>query len=1117
MADAPKLYHVTQHRPDSISHSIICQFEPDIESLVVTRGQYLEILEPNESNDSLSLLLRYNCFSIVRCLACIKNTSVTSSDSFIVCSQNLGQLPVITQLTFDRSQNKLVRLHRYSLPMNPDISRPSMLNAEYLAVDPYGRAAILASLEAIRYVHAIRDQKSLTDSKDVNDSDDNDDDDDYVDESAKHTLGINNGTNTLKQVAFDTFLYEIEAVDRGEEANPSFVAIERLKYGEKQLVMYESNFGLSHISKLWSICVDESCNNLICFPKLQSGINDEGAVIIFEGNKVKLLSVNGQILQTHIIDSGSSPIHLTKLIHSNKDDPFIFIQLHSGKCVVVRIVDGHIVESSIESSQIPLNLDKIHFFRNGYVLVVSNSNHLINLLQVSGLSSSHMELEDVNTYPLISPVTSSFIGRNKKMLVGKHSTSDSGISSLVFGRDVDELASTPLPFTPVRIFATKLRFSNRYDDLILLSSANNTTTVLAVGEGGSVEEISEAKTGIASAVTTTNTKGMINGLVQIHAKGLRYISSGPKGPNVIPWLISTRGTTVVASDISATQVVLALSDMSVVYFKEQNGVLLESQRRLKLKSTIKGVAFSYESHKSLHSSNLFVSLDDDTIREFSIEEFKQLRIHNVQFSVNSLLSTEYGLFIGHNNGTVSLIREDEINVSVIGSNPVSLTLLPNQDVIALTRPRAWVFPAKKSNALQLCNCENMSSACSFVTEDVDNLGLVGISESNLLVLQISSDSLSTGLSLLDVESPSTREDRDLNSNVTLGFLRTSVSQSTLAIQRSRVNVVDTNLEASNELLHVNGYFKAFVSCRFEEGKNIDYIVLSCDKKLQVYTFDKGILDFVHETLLDAECTAMVAFKGQIVAAIKNRLVLFGLGQKQLLFKDEIILENCTVIKVLKNMRSFIYVGDSRNSVTIITHSDRWGFEIIGVDPVSRAVSSMLLLDFATLCIGNHYGEITILRFPNLELLADLFNRNSTTPRSMDANPYKLDLVSHFWVNDAVVQLQVAMLSPTAATEAIIYTGLQGTIGILIPFVSLTDYESYAEIEDALKNIEGLPLNVSISSLRGNYTPKRNIINGDFCEHVLHHATEESLSACLEPLELSVNGLKNKLASIRSRC
>lgn len=1118
MSDSPKLYHVTQHRPDSISHSITCQFTPNIESLVVIRGSYLEIFEIDDSDDSLTLLLRYNCFSVLRGIACLRNSSTSSGDSLILCSQSSGNKPVITQLTFDRSRKRLIKLHRYNSPLDLDKLSPSLLNSEYLAVDPYGRAVFVASLEAIRCVHAVKDQNSP-----VRDDNDNDDDDDgFIEDSPKHTIGGNADITTLNHVATDTFIYELDAVDMGEEAGPSFATIERLKYGEKQLVLYESNFGLNHINKLWSIQVSESCHNLICLPQIQDKTNGgraEGGLVVFDGNMAMFVSIAGHIMAKHVIDSDSDsdPIYLAKMISANRNDPFIFIQKRSGRCIVVRFVDGAFVESPVEGSGITRHLDTIHILRNGYVMLVSQANHVIKLLQISELSSSRLVLDEVTSYPLISPVTSSLINRNKSMLIGMCSTSGSGISRLMFGREVEELAATPLPLEPASIFTAKYRFSNEYDDLILLSFVNNTTTVLAVGEGGSVEEISEAKTGLASTVMTTNTKGMMSGLVQIHSRGLRYVTAGSNGPNVIPWLISTRGTSVVASDISATQVALALSDMTIVYFKEQNGALLESQRRLQLKARIKDVAFSCEPHQSLHSAKLFVSLDDDTVREFTIEDFKQIRIHNVQFSVFSLLSTDFGLFIGHHNGTVSLIRDEDITVCVLGSNPVSLTLLPNQDVIALTRPRAWIFPAKKNTALQLCNCEGINSASSFVTEDVDSLGLVGISDANLLVLQVSPDTLSTGVSLSDLEAPEDTQQTE-NNSVTLGFLRTGISPSTLAFQKSQVSAIDAGSENTSGILHVDGKINAAISCRFDEGEHIDYITISCDKKLQVYSHDKGTYNLVHETLLDGVCTAMLAFKGKILAAIRNRLILFSLGQKQLLFKDEIILENCTVIRALRSMKNLVYVGDSRTSVSIISHSESRGFTLVGIDPVSRAVSSMLLLDFATVCIGNHNGEIMILRFPNLEVLSDLSNKEGAALSSLnDSHPFKLELVSHFWVNDAIVQLQLAMLSPTAASEAIIYTGLQGTIGLLIPFVSPTDYESYAEIEDTLNGVEGLVLDETISSFRNIYTPRRNVIDGDFCEHALQNATDKSLEMCLESLELTVNGLKNKLASIRSRC
>lgn len=60
-------------------------------------------------------------------------------------------------------------------------------------------------------------------------------------------------------------------------------------------------------------------------------------------------------------------------------------------------------------------------------------------------------------------------------------------------------------------------------------------------------------------------------------------------------------------------------------------------------------------------------------------------------------------------------------------------------------------------------------------------------------------------------------------------------------------------------------------------------------------------------------------------------------------------------------------------------------------------------------------------------------------------PHKTKLLAHFNVGDIPTSIHKASLVP-GGREVLLYTGLQGTIGILVPFASKSDVEFFQTLE-----------------------------------------------------------------------
>jgi len=70
---------------------------------------------------------------------------------------------------------------------------------------------------------------------------------------------------------------------------------------------------------------------------------------------------------------------------------------------------------------------------------------------------------------------------------------------------------------------------------------------------------------------------------------------------------------------------------------------------------------------------------------------------------------------------------------------------------------------------------------------------------------------------------------------------------------------------------------------------------------------------------------------------------------------------------------------------------------------------------------------------------------------------------------------------SGASEALIYTTLSGSIGMLVPFTGMSDYQFFQQLEMHMR-IEGPPLlGRDHIHFRSYYEPIKGVIDGDLCE------------------------------------
>ena len=344
------------------------------------------------------------------------------------------------------------------------------------------------------------------------------------------------------------------------------------------------------------------------------------------------------------------------------------------------------------------------------------------------------------------------------------------------------------------------------------------------------------------------------------------------------------------------------------------------------------------------------------------------------------------------------------------------------------------------------------------------------------------------------------------------------------------------------------------------------VLATKDGKLLTYKIDIDDASFslhlLHETFVGSCISAMCQFANMLLAPSHGNLILYSLGKTQLLRKS--ITKLLPSISKVTSIASFkdekIAVGDVYESVTIYSFDRELNqFKPIADDITKRHVTRVEFLDEWTVIGADKFGSIWTLRLPeNVKInhtgTSEIKrNKMGYAPNgNISERPYKLQLKNHFYINDIVTKFFVLDNPNMSDREAIIYVGLQGTVGALIPILSKNEVkllsklqkgmreiemllpsseksndtymdegvgEDIEGIEDANENVHGddtfankdmskgnrdrFPEVIGSYTIvgrehaayRGYYAPVRNVIDGNFCEQFLSYSKSEQTAIC----------------------
>lgn len=695
---------------------------------------------------------------------------------------------------------------------------------------------------------------------------------------------------------------------------------------------------------------------------------------------------------------------------------------------------------------------KVCVLKIGYVCVFPQTGDTV-VAQISNLEP--LEAEIIVSESNLSPLLGARCWDHELLCLSGYG-SESQLKTYFPFLPATELADTPLPEPAQDIFSCKRLIGDSGHTLIVLAFKNH-TTALTVTDAG-VEEAGEAVTMLAESVRTIGVAFVLTGVCQVHERGLRHVSNG----KVSSWSAPNHAL-ITGCAFSPSQVAVSLDSGYVIYFEARENGLVESQQRIPVRAQT--VTFGFIESHELRSSELLVG-SETAVRVYSTANLKQLRLLAFRDEVYSLVVTRYALYAGHAKGVVSVAIDGEQQRFHLGIKQVKLVPFEGS-VLALSDRVSLV------DGFTIRPLAQMFHGCSTFLSDEAKHAVAAVSD--------------TGLQLFTLDTSPGRECGVL-ANAGIEVSSTLRAQLRLTDRRQLSVAQEEVVSFGNKVVHHDIHTGAAV--RLE---NQDYVAIASNKELTLYT---PSLDLVHTTTMSSKICVVAAFKDMVLVALQKEVMLFSLGKKQLLRQAHIKLE-VACIKSATHSGNFVYIGDSQTSVHVLEYAEAQLVEVAS-DFVRRGAQTILLLDPATVCIGDRFGNIAVLRCLRVaEPLASAY-----------AN--QLELLCAIRVNDAITSLnRGALISKNSRLASILYTGVSGRVGALHALATNDEYNCLKQAEKWMaKTIK------NHVAFRTGTCPTKHVVDGDLCEKYLSDSCTTQCAAALEEIGVTKTELQARIGSIR---
>ena len=256
--------------------------------------------------------------------------------------------------------------------------------------------------------------------------------------------------------------------------------------------------------------------------------------------------------------------------------------------------------------------------------------------------------------------------------------------------------------------------------------------------------------------------------------------------------------------------------------------------------------------------------------------------------------------------------------------------------------------------------------------------------------------------------------------------------------------------------------------------------------IHVYRFhdDGRDLEFIHKTKVEEPPMALIPFQGRLLAGIGKTLRIYDLGLRQLLRKAQGEVAPQLIVS-LQTQGNRIVVGDVQQGVTYVVYKPESNKLLpFADDNVNRWTTCTAMVDYESVAGGDKFGNLWILRAP------ERASQESDEPGSeiqllharnyLHGAPNRVSLMAHFYTQDLPTSIVKTNLV-VGGQDVLVWSGIQGTVGVLIPFVSREDVDFFQNLESHMRSEDPPLAGRDHLIYRGYYVPVKGVIDGDLCE------------------------------------
>ncbi|KAI9795517.1 MAG: pre-mRNA-splicing factor rse1 [Piccolia ochrophora] len=1198
------MYSLTIQPPSAVTQAILGQFAGTKEQQIVTAsGSRLTLHRPDPVQGKVSTILSHDVFGIVRTLAAFRLAG--SNKDYIIIGSDSGRIAIVEYLP---AQNKFSRLHLETFGKS-GIRR--VIPGQYLAVDPKGRACLIASVEKNKLVYVLNrnSQAELTISS-------------PLEAHKPQTIVF---AMVALDVGYENPIFATLEVDYSEsDQDPTGQAFEEI---EKALVYYELDLGLNHVVRKWSDSVDRTASMLFQVP---GGADGPSGVLVCGKDNITYRHSNQDPFRVAIprrrgvTEDPQRARNITAgVMHKMRGAFFFLLQTEDGDLfkVTLEMVEddggqptGEVKRLKIKYfDTVPL-ASSLCILKSGFLFVASETgNHHFYQFEKLGDDDEETEYDsDAFSADPTAPYTPIYFhprsAENVNLVESIESmnpimdckvtnlTEDdapqifsicgtgarSSFRTLRHGLEVSEIVESELPSIPSAVWTTKLTRSDEFDAYIVLSFSNG-TLVLSIGE--TVEEVTD--TGFLSSAPTLAVQQLgEDGLIQVHPKGIRHIRADRR---VNEWP-APQHRSIVAATTNERQVAVALSSGEVVYFEmDTDGSLAEYDEKREMSGTVTCLSLGEVPEGRVRSQYLAVGCDDSTVRILSLDPESTLENKSVQaltsapsaLSIMAMADSSSGgstlyLHIGLFSGVYLRTVLDEVTGELsdtrtrfLGPKPVKLfrVSVKGQTAVLALSSRPWLGYADvqtKGFMLTPLSYVGLEWGWNFSSEQCTE-GMVGIQGQKLRIFTI--EKLSGNL--LQETIPLTYTPRrfvkhpdqhffyviESDNNVLAPATKARLLSDTTAVNgdaadlspevfghprgtahwASCIHVVDP-VDAKQTIhrvdLEANEAAVSIATVSFSSQDDETFLVVGTGKDMiasprssaggfiHVYRFqeDGKEIEFIHKTKVEEPPLALLAFQGRLLAGIGPHLRLYDLGMKQLLRKAQTEVAPNLIVG-LQTQGSRIIVSDVQESIIYVVYKFQENRLIPFVDDVvPRWTTCTTMVDYETVAGADKFGNLWLLRCPQ-KVSEEADEEGSGAHliherQYLQGAPNRLGLMCHFFTQDIPTSVQKTQLV-VGGRDVIIWSGLQGTLGILIPFAGREDVDFFQTLEQHLRGEDAPLAGRDHLIYRSYYVPVKGVIDGDLCERYALLPNDKKQMIAGE-LDRSVREIERKISDMRTR-